>query len=130
MINVQSNNIARGGGQAAGVVSKEYRIPKDDTYVSSLFLTAATKPDNIIKVRRSLKKTSSRCSIHLGHGSRRLVTITDTATRMCSGNEFGATIVKHFLSAREANIGAKDLKREQVSILFEIVRNCKKNNNF
>lgn len=56
MINVQSNNIARGGGQAAGVVSKEYRISKDDTYVSSLFLTAATKPDNIIKVRRSLKK--------------------------------------------------------------------------
>lgn len=56
MINVQSNNIARGGGQAAGVVSKEYRIPKDDIYVSSLFLTAATKPDNIIKVRRSLKK--------------------------------------------------------------------------
>lgn len=126
MINVQSNNIARGGGQAAGVVSKEYRISK--IYVSSLFLTAATKPDNIIKVRRSLKKTSSRCSIHLGHGSRRLVTITDTATRMCSGNEFGATIVKHFLSAREANIGAKDLKREQVSILFEIVRNCKNNN--
>lgn len=128
MINVQSNNIARGGGQAAGVVSKEYRISKDDTYVSSLFLTAATKPDNIIKVRRSLKK--NLLTVFYTPGSRRLVTITDTATRMCSGNEFGATIVKHFLSAREANIGAKDLKREQVSILFEIVRNCKKNNNF
>ena len=126
MINVQSNNIARGGGQAAGVVSKEYRIPKDDTYVSSLFLTAATKPDNIIKVRRSLKK--NLLTVFYTPGSRRLVTITDTATRMCSGNEFGATIVKHFLSAREANIGAKDLKRKQVSILFEIVRNCKKNN--
>lgn len=126
MINVQSNNIARGGGQAAGVVSKEYRISKDDTYVSSLFLTAATKPDNIIKVRRSLKK--NLLTVFYTPGSRRLVTITDTATRMCSGNEFGATIVKHFLSAREANIGAKDLKREQVSILFEIVRNCKNNN--
>lgn len=41
---------------------------------------------------------------------------------MCSSNEFGATIVKHFLSAREANIGAQDLKKDKQ---IRIARNRK-----